>query len=309
MFKDIVLAITPSEICECAADTAISFAQRFDARLNLVHVCGMDQGWGSIRHLEASGETDKIKGIICEYYKDKLAGVPEHEVSVRAGMPHNEILRLVRKMNADLVVMGPHTREYADKRAKMWGMAGSTLERVSQRCPCPVMVVTRQTPYGEQTFNNVLVATDFSSAAECAVNYGGQMARQYKSKLTVFHALEPSGLMQGEIEKGIREVNERMAREFGPRLKGIEECSYSCWEGQPALEILKQARTMQADLILMAHHSKETDPENAFMGSIMAQVALNANCPVMSINKHFDMRCGVMYDQTGGVAEAEAKPA
>ena len=304
MFKDIVLAITPSEICERAADSAICFAQRFDARLNLIHVCGMEQGWGAMEHLEASGETDKIKTNICRYYEDKLAGVPNHEVTVRAGMPHNEILRLVRKVNADLIVMGPHTKEYEDKRAQMWGMAGSTLERVSQRSPCPVMVVTRQTPYGEQTFNNVLVATDFSSAAECAVNYGGQMARQYKSKLTVFHALEPKGLAQDEIERGIRDISNRMVEEFGPRLKGIKEYSFECWEGQPAMEILKQARTMHADLILMAHHSKETDPENAFMGSIMAQVALNANCPVMSVNKHFDMRCGVMYDQTGGVPEA-----
>jgi hypothetical protein len=28
-------------------------------------------------------------------------------------------------------------------------------------------------------------------------------------------------------------------------------------------------------------------------------VALNSGCPTMSVNKHFDLRCGLMYDQTG----------
>ncbi|MBN2140775.1 MAG: universal stress protein [Desulfovibrionaceae bacterium] len=303
MFKDIVLAVTPSEICECAADAAFSFAQRFEAKLYIVHVAGIQQGWGAIEHLAASGETERIRQQIEEHYAEKLKGVPDYKVIVVPGMPHAEILRLARKFNSDLIIMGPHTKEYAEKRSKMWGMTGSTLERVSQKSRCPVMIVTRATPYGEQSFANIVVATDFSEAAECAVSYGSQLARQYKANLNVFHVLDIEGLAgqmaQTEIDRRVNETKQRMENEFGERLSGVKNCTYDCWEGKPAMEILKIARMKEADLILMAHHSKETDPEKAFLGSTVTQVALNAACPTMSINRYFDLRCGLMYDQTG----------
>lgn len=303
MFKDIILAITPSEICECAADKAFAFAQRFESKLYLVHICGIEHGWGSMEHLEASGETARIKDKIMAYYGDKLEGIKDYEVIVRAGIPHNEILRLVRQKNADLVVMGPHTKKYVEERSRMWGMAGSTLERVSQRCPCPVMIVTRQAPYGEQVFNKVLVATDFSDPAECAVNYGAQMARHYKSELVVFHAMDQEELPQEEVEQRVEAAKNRMSVEYGPRLAGISASSFECWEGKASTEILKTARIHKADLIIMAHHTREVDPEKAVLGSTVVQVALNSSAPTMSVNKHFDLRCGLMYDQTGEATE------
>ncbi|MGE4297966.1 MAG: universal stress protein [Desulfovibrionaceae bacterium] len=303
MFKDIILAVTPSEVCECAADTAFNFVQRFDANLNIVHVCGMEQGWGQIRHLQASGETDKIKNNIFDYYKEKLAGIQTYEISVLAGMPHNEILRMARKINADLIVMGPHTKENAERRANMWGMAGSTLERVAQKARCPVMIVTKETPYGEQNFKTLIVATDFSEQAACAVHYGAQLARHYKAELVVFHVLDAANLNQDAIKRGIADAKARMLAEYGDNLGGMDKLSYECWEGKPAMEILKLARMKSADMILMAHHSKDTDPEQAFLGSTVTQVALNAACPTMSVNRHFDLRCGMMYDQTGGVVD------
>lgn len=311
MFKDILLAITPSAICECAADTAISFAQRFESNLHVVHVCGIEQGWGDMEFLESSGVTDKIRTNITDYYHEKLSGVPNHKIMVVPGLPHTEILRLARKLDTDLIVMGPHTKEYAEKRAMMWGMAGSTLENVSRKARCPVMIVTRETPYGEQRFNNILVATDFSKQSDCAVNYGGQMARQYKAKLTLFNVLdmeeEGKNLIQSDIVKELAARRHRLNEQYGDRLKGIPDCTYECLEGSPAVEILKMARLTNADLILMAHHSKEIDPEEALLGSTLAQVAINSLCPTMSVNHHFDMRCGVMYDQTGGVEKTESE--
>ncbi len=306
MFKDIIIAVTPSEICNYAADAAFGFAKRFDAKLHLVHVCGMAQGWGQMEHLDASGTTDRLKGEIADYYKEKLQDVPSYKVSVVPGIPHNEILRLARKDNADLIIMGPHTKEYAEKRSKMWGMAGSTLERVAQKARCPVMVVTQEAATESGRFRNVVVATDFSEQAECAVAYGGQMARHHKSKLTIFHCIDDENLAQSEIADRIAKAKERMATEFSRMLAGLADVALESWEGKPAMEILKLARQTEAGLILMAHHAREKDPEKAYLGSTVAQVAMNATCPTMSINRHFDLRCGMMYDQTGGVTEEAA---
>lgn len=304
MFKEIVLAITPSEICHHAAAKAFEFAQRFDARLTLVHVTGMEQGWGQMEWLECSGETDRIRENILEYYKEGLERVANSQVLVPAGIPHNEIIRTARKVNADLIIMGPHTKEYMERRSKMWGMAGSTLERVSQRATCPVMIVTREARE-EQRFETILAATDFSKQAECAVLYGGQLTRHYKADFIVFNVLPGEGYTQTEIEAMAADTKGRMAATFDPLLRGIKSVQYEAWEGNPAMEILKLARQRNVDLILMAHHSKEMDPEKAFMGSVVAQVALNSVCPTMSINRHFDLRCGMMYDQSGNVVKKE----
>ncbi len=302
MFKDIVLAVTPSSICENAAEKAFTFASRFDSKLYLLHVCGMEQGWGAMEHLEASGTTARIKENMTEYYKERLCKLPHYEVIVVAGMPHNEILRVARKKNADLIIMGPHTKEHEEKRSKMWGMAGSTLEKVSQRARCPVMIVTMETP-GPGDFKNIVAATDLSEPAECAVAYAGQLARHYKAGLTVFNVLEQAGAGNGGR---IAQMKERLHTEYGNRLDGIANCAYECVAGDPPVEILALAQKKNADLIIMAHHSKETDPEKAFLGSTVTKVALNSGCPTMSVNKHFDLRCGLMYDQTGAVIEAES---
>jgi nucleotide-binding universal stress UspA family protein len=315
MFKDILLAITPSELCDCAAEAAFHFAQRFESRLVIVHVCGLAQGWGDMEFLESSGEVAKIKASVEEYYKEKLRGLDNYEVKVVPGVPHVEVLRIARKMNADLVVMGPHTKEYSEQRSRMWGMTGSTLEQVSQKAACPVMIVAKSTPYGEHNFLNIVAATDFSDQADCAVHYGGQIARHYKAGLTVFHCVDLSGesghvsLSHDEVKRSITESKARLEERYGDKLRGIKNSTFESWEGMPAMEILKLARMREANLILVAHHTRERDPEKAFLGSTVVQVALNSPCPTISVNRHFDLRCGLMYDQTGEAVETQHKAA
>ncbi|EGB14595.1 UspA domain-containing protein [Pseudodesulfovibrio mercurii] len=299
MFKDIIVGVTPTGIDACAVKAAVEFAVKFESKLYLTHVAGMEQGWGSIEHLAPSGETEQLGDKIREMYDEYLKELPSAQIVVVPGIPHNELLRLARAKNSDLIVMGPHTKEYEEKRAKMWGMAGSTLERVSQRARCPVMIVHKEISCREPLFSNIVVATDFSDQAECAVSYGGQMARQYKANLVVMHVAEPGG-------PGRSECTARLEDAYGKRLDGIADCAFRAEMGEPAMEILRTARQGDADLLIMAHHSKERDPEKAFLGSTVTQVALNAPCPTMSVNRHFDLRCGLMYDQTGQVVEAEA---
>jgi len=298
MFKDIIVGVTPTGVEDCAVRAAMEFARKFESKLYLVHVAGMAQGWGSIETLEPSGETARIKEQITAAYGPLLADIPDSQIIVVPGIPHSEVLRLARKKNTDLIVMGPHTKEYEETRSKMWGMAGSTLERVSQKARCPVMIVHKDVTCKEPLFSRILVATDFSEQAECAVSYGGQMARQYKAALTVMHVAE------GDAGHG--EIVGRLQNEYGPRLNGIDTCGFEACRGKPSMEILRMGQQTGADLIIMAHHSKEQDPEKAFLGSTVTQVALNAHCPTMSVNRHFDLRCGLMYDQTGKVVEAEA---
>ncbi|MEW6263807.1 MAG: universal stress protein [Thermodesulfobacteriota bacterium] len=299
MFTDILLAATPSEVNQWAAQAAFALARKHQARICLLHVCGPPvYGWSDIEYLNPSGELDRVKARIEESCRDQYQETDKLTVEVVAGLPHEEILRFSRKKNIDLIVMGSREKSRPERRPTTWGMTGTTMEMVSQRAHCPVMIVSRPVAKESLTFSNLVMATDFSDQSECALGYAGQLSRHYKAKLFVVHVLDVGSqyerlkVYQEDIEKLIEEAKGRIAREFEPMLRGVNH-QLEVWEGVPYVEILKVARREKADLILMAHHAKNKDPEKAFLGSTVAQVAIRSACPTVSVNKHFDVRCAV----------------
>jgi len=145
-------------------------------------------------------------------------------------------------------------------------------------------------------FSSIVLATDFSEPAFCAFDFALKIAQFYDAKLHIFHAIplnEDKGYPpQADIESNIEEVIDRMKKKYGEDLKDIVEFSLESWEGTPHVEILKYARWKHADLIIMAHHSKGTDPEKAVLGSNVIKVASGSKCPILSINKDFMPSCG-----------------
>ncbi|MDD4649065.1 MAG: universal stress protein [Desulfoplanes sp.] len=290
-FKKILLAVTPSPESDYAAREAISLALQNHAKLYVFHACGMEYGWGQVRHLVPCGEVEKIQAHLKEYYQEMTSTLPEVVFEVTPGLPHTEILRFARRNKIDLIVMGPHASKEVECRSSIWGTAGSCLEKVSQKARCPVLIVTRPVRETTEDTHQILVATDFSQPGNHALNYGRRMAREYKAGLHVFHAVSVHGGYRGvrqdqeAIEAGCVDAVARINHECAGQLEGIPEFSAEAWEGIPYQEILKSARQNNADLIIMAHHSKDTKDE-AFMGSTMVRVALRAHCPVMSVNYH-----------------------
>ena len=123
-----------------------------------------------------------------------------------------------------------------------------------------------------------------------------KIAQYYDAKLNIFHAIPISDDKeyppQSVIEENIKETIDRMKKKYGGDLKDIVEYSLESWEGTPHVEILKYARWQHADLIIMAHHSKGRDPEQAVIGSNVIKVASGSMCPILSINKDFMPSCG-----------------
>ena len=430
MFKKVLLAASPTKACERAADMAFALAKQSNAKLYIFHAYGMDSnGWGGIRHLVPSGKVEEIKGEIAHYYQEKLEkfGVQNYTIEVVVGLPHSEILRFARKKAVDMIIMGPHEKRIDEDLPTRWGMAGSSLEKVSQKSRCPVMVVSEQVPkiwtmdaIGDRkdfrilvvddelivrdsikewledegfsvdmaasgpealdklsakpyhlmltdikmpgmdgvellkrahkpfpdltvimmtayatvetaiealkigaldyflkpfdpeilvdkvfqvyqdfeatrsvkvTFSNIVLATDFSKPAHYAFDFAFQMTRYYQARLYIFHVIPVAHdedtliLDQADIEESIKDATERMKKKYGAELEGVAEHSFESWEGTPYVEVLKFARWRNADLIIMAHHSKEIDPEKALLGSNVVRVALSATCPTISINR------------------------
>ncbi len=149
MFKKILLVASPTKTGERAADTAFALAKQSRAELFIFHACGIEShGWGEIEHFIPSGKVADIEAGIHRFYRPRLQrfDVQDYTVTVVPGMPHSEILRFARRKAVDLIIMGPHERALDKDMPARWGMAGSSLERVSQRARCPVMVVSDKVP-------------------------------------------------------------------------------------------------------------------------------------------------------------------
>jgi len=299
MFKNILFATTSSPLCNDASNVAFELAKKYSSKLCIFHALGFPtRGFGPFVVDFKTGEheyyslehIDKVKEEIGKTYAHQLKELDNYVIETWAGVPHIEILRLARKEDVDLIVMGPHTRD--EKGARSYrNIVGSTMQGASQRARCPVMIVSRPVPREKLEFDNILFGTDFSRASDAAFLFAYKVAKKLGSKLYLFHALDivpsPGATIPGqeEIEKRLEEVKEKIKDRYVSRMEGFDNYEIKTWEGIPYMEIVKFERRKEADLIVMAHHSKEMDPEEALLGSTLEQVVVRAGCPVVSVNR------------------------
>ncbi len=294
MSKKILLATTGSPASFGAARVAFDMAKRHDAELLLFHVLGVPtKAFSQLVNDARTGEEvevdDEYRELVEEELKTtyavQLATANKVRIVLATGLPHREILRVARAEDVDLIVMGASAGDMESVYRK--GYPGSTLQRVAKAAKCPVVTVHRESASYWGGFDHVIFATDFSKQADSAFKFALTTAQEFGCELTLFHALDISGkvLTQNEIEDKLIEARRIMRDRYVKNMGGFKEYEVECWEGVPYVEIVKLARERQANLIVMAHHSRELDPEKARIGSTMEQVILRANCPVVSVSK------------------------
>ena len=135
-FKKIMACIDFSKSCECALQFAVKFAKKQHSKIYVFHMLAPH------RLSETSQEKlEKEVGRLRTKVEEFCRAIPiavTHEYSVRKGAsPHLEILQYAQDNEVDLIAMGSHTKEKADR----W-YVGSAVENVSSRSTCPVVVVT-----------------------------------------------------------------------------------------------------------------------------------------------------------------------
>jgi nucleotide-binding universal stress UspA family protein len=169
-------------------------------------------------------------------------------------------------------------------------VVGSTMQKVARKARCPVLIVARPCMTCFWYFSNVIFATDFSKAADSAFLFAYKTAKEIGCKLHIFHAVDIGSLQVGReerqaaIEERVAQARERIQKTYVARMEDFDNYDVAVWEGIPYVEILKFARERSGDIIVMAHHTREVDPEQAELGSTVEQVVLRAACPVASVN-------------------------
>jgi len=300
MFEKILFATTASGSCDDAAHVAFDLAKKYNSKMTLFHVLGFPtRGFSpfveDVRtgNLEPYGPdyVEWVKEEMKNTYVKQLAEVKDVELETMAGVPHTEILRKARKKDVDLIVMGAHTRQDEVGAMRYRKIVGSTMQNVAKSARCPVLIISRPCTTCFWYFSNVVVATDFSKASDSAFKFAYKIAQEIGCKIHLFHAMDLSSgyagqeLDQAEIEEKLKKAKKKMEDTYVPQMNDFDNYDIEAWEGIPYVEILKFARERNADLIIMAHHTKDVDPEQALLGSTVEQVVLRSTCPVASVNR------------------------
>lgn len=300
MFDRILFATSATDACDHAARVAFNMAERYGAHLDIFHVLGRPtRGYSQVaidvktrERVEVDEEyREWVKEEIRVYYERQLANVADQcAIDVAVGEPHREVLRRARQTEPDLIVMGGHTRHVEDSVYAATA-AGTTFQKVARGAHCPVLVITRPAGSFWGGFSRIVFGTDFSGASDVAFEHAAKFARALDCELYLFHAVDISGMGMGQvmaqddIEEKLRSARQHMRFRYAAKIGDVKNYTIDVWEGLPYLEIVKYAREKQADLIVMAHHAKRREGEDARMGSNMEQVVVRASCPVLSINR------------------------
>jgi nucleotide-binding universal stress UspA family protein len=299
MFTKILFATTASPTCDNAAKVAFDLALKWEAQLTIFHVLGIPtRGYSPFVTDVRTGEREQpdpdyidwVKEEMKNTYGDLLKDTQGVEIEAAVGIPSREILRAARKKDVDLIIMGSHTRQEDLAATRYRDVVGSTMQKVAKSARCPVVIISRPCTTCWKLFSNIVFGTDFSKAADSAFLFASGLAKEVGAKLHMFHACDITtssvgqALGQEEIEKLIEASRKKMEKRYAAKMNGYDNYGIEVREGVPYIEILKYAREKMGDLIVMAHHTREIDPEEAVLGSTVEQVVLRSACPVASVN-------------------------
>lgn len=224
---------------------------------------------------------------LIRFHHNKFGNV---KILVRNGEPREQVLQTLLKEKCDLAVMGTH-----GITGWRYLVLGSTTEGVVCESPCPVLVVCAG-PHAqrkiEQTLQTILCPTDFSEPSKTALCLAGSLARDTGAQLRVLHvleALEPElGIVSPKEFNDMRSSDAAQAlipilkETLPPELQNGENLFRLVSAGIPAPEIVKSAKEVEADLIVIASCG-QSGWRRFIFGSVADEVMRTAPCPVLVV--------------------------
>lgn len=131
----------------------------------------------------------------------------------------------------------------------------------------------------------ILVATDFSAAAQNAIRRAVQLGQEHRAVLEILHVVEdtlpeekaPAVTAIDSVEKELAE----MAKTIVP--EGVL-CRQQVETGKDFVAIIRRARQMQAGLIVIGAHGEQA-PSSSFFGTTAQKLARKASIPLLVVKQ------------------------
>ncbi|MFC6615018.1 universal stress protein [Halopenitus salinus] len=293
MYETILIPVDGSEHAIRAAEHGSRLAGAFDADLHLLNVADVQSAGGLfnaggvdgefVRRIEEEGRN------VLEAAADAIEGRYDAEIStaVVRGEPSETILEHAEEVGADLLAMGTHGRTGVNRY-----IAGSVTERVVRLSETPVLT-TRATVESdpERGYDDVLVPTDGSEAAEVAVEHGLAIAERTGARVHAVSVVSVRGLETNPEYTRIAELREHLtgnAKEAVDDIlaraeeRGIDAVG-SVPNGSPGSILLEYVDEHDVDLVAMGTHGR-TGLDRYLIGSTAERLIRRCAVPVVAVN-------------------------
>jgi nucleotide-binding universal stress UspA family protein/quercetin dioxygenase-like cupin family protein len=138
------------------------------------------------------------------------------------------------------------------------------------------------------TIQTILHPTDFSENAHYAFQMASNLARDYHARLVLLHVMHPfvSPIMHEPLANPLEaaEAQTHWKRRFAwPEVSDATiQVEHRVAEGDAPEEILRLAKALQCDLIVMGTHGR-SGLGRLVSGSVAEEVLRNAPCPVLAV--------------------------
>ena len=271
-----------------ALESALLLARRCEARLRVVHV--IEPRHHSLHIAQSKSRQSKIEervtrsGADLEHVLESSADCRRRvDYDVRVGDPFFELILAACAWHADLIVVGgPDPQSFH--------LLGGTAERLVRRSFAPVLITHKPLSRSAERF---LVPTDFSLEARQAAEVGINLAKSFGGQVFFFHAFDPTpwystpcneetlGLMTLP-EITMDDVAVDWASFLGRLPTGSAPWQTRTEEGRPVDMIVKYAKEIDANLIIMGTH-RRTGLDQLLLDSVAEGVVRRASTPLLIV--------------------------
>jgi nucleotide-binding universal stress UspA family protein len=279
----IVLATDFTSTSEAATNYTRSLAGHFSAATTVAHVLNLSIAARSEASM-AGWPIDEMRRNCAEKMESTLNGFICRSLNVRGQTlesfhPALAIVDLADQINADLIVMGTHSRHGLSKVIN-----GSFADGVIHHATCPVITLgpkARRSSMEELNLKTILLATDLKHDANQKVAKAFALAQESAARVYICHVVEEGG--KDCPDKGCIPVGIELAlRDFLPdsTFERTPECIIGF--GDVGEHVLAFANKKGADLIILGARRGGSYFSHWNKGVVSAVLA-EAECPVMTI--------------------------
>ena len=269
-YKTILLATEQSEFSKTAEEVAIRIAAHLQAKL--VAISRM-QSHPAIKE-ETPDRNERAKEGTRLYLEQLLAQAKQAGI-IAASMevcnnthPHEPILEVAEKINADLIVIGRRGHRSTEM------MVGDTVAHVLAKARAAVLIV----PIDTVTLQSkILLATDGSRHSLWATEHAILFARAFKLPIHILSVIKTND------DVARRKMARSAVAQATQRAKTVPDITITSAlpQGYPPHILVEELQACAADLIVIGSHGHTDATGRVLIGSNADRIIGQATCPVL----------------------------
>ena len=230
---------------------------------------------------EEYGEPSHVLSTLHHRYGRYLQVYKRINFETGCGTVWKTILETADRIDADLIVLGPHQPDRKSGRRKT--MISGTAQRILHSAFRPVMIANRYMSARMTAFQTIVACIDFSESCRSALTLAVRMARERQARVIALHmhGIPPlSGYSQQHYRDDVCRKADHLEL-FTRQIVAGFQCDHKVLGGShPHIEILKFARESRADLLVMGSRTGNSN-RRWYVGSVVEKVSLESACPVV----------------------------